>query len=68
LRNCAISFSLPLAPETALAQQMIVWVYYSAIIVFLGAEITNAFVRHHGTGIKPGEYAVPKGRVGIRVV
>ena len=39
---------------------LIVWVYYSAIIVFMGAEVTAAFARHYGSGIKPDEYAAPK--------
>ncbi len=39
---------------------MIVWVYYSAIIVFVGAEVTAVDARHYGSGIKPDEYAVPK--------
>lgn len=39
---------------------LIVWVYYSAIIVFVGAEMTEAFARQCGDGIAPDEYAVPK--------
>ncbi|MEN6451530.1 MAG: YihY/virulence factor BrkB family protein [Thermoguttaceae bacterium] len=39
---------------------LIVWVYYSAIIVFVGAEAAQAFARRFGAGIEAGEYAVPK--------
>ena len=39
---------------------LIVWVYYSAIIVFLGAEVTQAYVRRYGSGIKPDSYAEAK--------
>lgn len=43
---------------------LIVWVYYSSIIVFVGAEVTEAYVRHYGSGIQPDEYAVPKSQPG----
>lgn len=39
---------------------LIVWVYYSSIIVFAGAEVTQEYSRHYGSGIKPDEYAMPK--------
>lgn len=37
---------------------ILVWVYYSALIVFLGAEFTQVWARTKGTGIKPDEGAV----------
>jgi membrane protein len=37
---------------------LLVWVYYSAMIVFLGAEFTQVWARRHGTGIQPTEGAV----------
>ncbi len=40
---------------------LIVWAYYSAIIVFLGAEATQVYTRHFGAGILPDEYAEFKG-------
>ncbi len=43
---------------------LIVWVYYSAIIVFVGAEVTQAYTRHYGSGIEPDEYAMPKQKNG----
>jgi membrane protein len=36
---------------------LIVWVYYSSIIVFIGAEVTQVYVRQFGSGITPNEYA-----------
>jgi membrane protein len=37
---------------------IIVWVYYSANILFLGAEFTQAYARKHGSRIVPDEHAV----------
>ena len=37
---------------------LIVWVYYSAIIVLVGAEVTQAYVRRLGSGIRSDEHAV----------
>jgi membrane protein len=37
---------------------LLVWVYYSAMIVFLGAEFTQVWARRHGTGIEPDDGAV----------
>jgi uncharacterized BrkB/YihY/UPF0761 family membrane protein len=37
-----------------------VWVYYSAIIFFVGAEVTKTCARRFGAGIKPDKYAVLK--------
>jgi len=39
---------------------LMIWVYYSAIIVFVGAEVTRVYARHFGSGIRPDNYAVPK--------
>jgi len=38
---------------------MLVWVYYSAVIVFLGAEITQVHARRIGARIEPDRHAVP---------
>jgi membrane protein len=35
-----------------------VWVYYSAQILFFGAELTQAFARKFGTKIEPSPHAV----------
>ena len=37
---------------------LLVWVYYSAMIVFLGAEFTQVWAQQKGSGIKPDEDAV----------
>ena len=37
---------------------LVVWVYYSAQILFLGAELTQVWARHHGRDIVPNDRAV----------
>ncbi|HMT29791.1 MAG TPA: YihY/virulence factor BrkB family protein [Bacteroidia bacterium] len=37
---------------------IIVWVYYSAIILFYGAEFTQVHAQRFGTAIQPNKYAV----------
>lgn len=37
---------------------ILVWVYYSAMIFFLGAEFTQAYAERRGTGIEPDDDAV----------
>lgn len=37
---------------------ILVWVYYTSIILYFGAEFTKIYSRELGTGIKPGEQAV----------
>lgn len=37
---------------------ILVWVYYSSLILYFGAEFTKIYSIHHGTGIKPIETAV----------
>lgn len=37
---------------------LLVWVYYSAMIFFLGAEFTQAWAERRGSGIQPDEDAV----------
>jgi len=36
---------------------LLLWVYYSACILFFGAEFTKAYVNEFGTGIKPDKRA-----------
>lgn len=43
---------------------LLFWVYYSALIVFLGAEFTHVYARRYGSGICPKEHAVRVGRKG----
>lgn len=37
---------------------LLVWVYYSSIILYLGAEFTKAYAVKYGSEIRPSEYAV----------
>ncbi|AWI26296.1 YihY/virulence factor BrkB family protein [Flavobacterium pallidum] len=37
---------------------ILVWVYYSAIILYFGAEFTKIYARAHGQKIIPNDYAV----------
>jgi membrane protein len=34
---------------------LLVWIYYSAIILFLGAEFTQVWSRERGSGIEPAD-------------
>jgi membrane protein len=38
---------------------VLVWVYYSAQILFFGAEFTQVYARRFGSQIRPSEHAVP---------
>jgi len=40
----------------------LVWVYYSSLIMFLGAEITFVYAQHHRRRVHPTEYAVTADR------
>jgi membrane protein len=37
---------------------ILLWVYYSAIILYFGAEFTQVYVQFQGEQIRPNEYAV----------
>jgi membrane protein len=37
---------------------LLVWVYYTALVSFFGAEFTLAYAKHHGWRIQPSPYAV----------
>jgi membrane protein len=37
---------------------LLVWIYYSAMILFLGAEFTQVWADERGSGVKPEEGAV----------
>jgi membrane protein len=43
---------------------LLFWVYYSAVISFLGAEFTQVYARRYGPGIQPKQHAVRIGRKG----
>jgi membrane protein len=36
---------------------VLLWVYYSALIFFLGAEVTKVYATEYGRGVAPTEYA-----------
>lgn len=38
---------------------ILIWVYYSAQILFMGAEFTQVYARSYGSQIEPAENAVP---------
>lgn len=42
---------------------LLVWVYYSSIIIFLGTEVTQVYARRHGHRVKPEEHAIRAKRV-----
>jgi membrane protein len=37
---------------------LLVWVYYSSLILYFGAEFTKAYAAHFGSRIYPSQYAV----------
>jgi membrane protein len=37
---------------------LLLWAYYSAVILYFGAEFTKHYAMEYGTAIKPAEYAV----------
>ena len=37
---------------------LLVWVYYSSVILYFGAEFTKAFAMKYGGNIMPSDYAV----------
>ncbi len=37
---------------------LLVWIYYSAVILYIGAEFTQVFTEAHGGHIEPAPYAV----------
>lgn len=38
---------------------LVIWVYYAAEILFMGAEFTQVYARRHGAKIEPSDQAVP---------
>ncbi len=44
---------------------LLVWVYYSAIILYLGAEFTKAYAIAYGSKIHPNDYAVTTKQVEV---
>ena len=46
---------------------LLVWVYYSAMILYLGAEFAKAWSSHKGSSIRPNEYAVALKKVEVEI-
>ena len=44
---------------------LLVWVYYSAIILYLGAEFAKAWSFHKGSSILPNDYAIALEKVEV---
>jgi membrane protein len=42
---------------------VMLWAYYSAMILFLGTEFTKAYARMYGSQVKPSPGAVPISQV-----
>jgi membrane protein len=38
---------------------LVIWVYYSSLILFAGAEFTQVYAKHFGSRIRPADNAVP---------
>jgi membrane protein len=38
---------------------LLLWIYYSAMILFFGAEFTQVYANRYGSKIVPAEYAIP---------
>jgi membrane protein len=45
---------------------LLLWVYYSSVILYLGAELTKAYATAKGTPIFPSDYAVTVKRVEVQ--
>ncbi len=37
---------------------ILLWIYYTAVILYFGAEFTQAYAERYGKGIAPSKYAV----------
>lgn len=37
---------------------LLVWIYYSALILYFGAEFTREYAKRFGSGIYPNDYAI----------
>ena len=48
-----------LVPAAPFLIVLVIWVYYAAQILFLGAEFTQVYARHRGSRIVPSDNAVP---------
>ena len=44
---------------------LLLWVYYSSIILYFGAEFTKAYAIQYGSAIHPNDYAVTTKQVEV---
>src|SRR5215212_9568300 len=44
---------------------LLIWIYYSSIILYFGAVFTKAYALKYGEAIKPNEYAVVTEKVEV---
>ena len=44
---------------------VLLWIYYSSLILYLGAEFTKAYAIQYGSEIHPNEYAVTTRQVEV---
>jgi septum formation inhibitor MinC len=44
---------------------LLVWVYYSSVILYFGAEFTKAYAMKYATAIQPNQYAVVTKKVEV---
>ena len=45
---------------------LLLWTYYSSLILYFGAEFTKAYAVQYGNGIQPNEYAVTTKQVEVK--
>jgi membrane protein len=45
---------------------ILLWVYYSSLILFFGAEFTQIYASQFGSGVVPADHAEPLGASGTR--
>lgn len=38
---------------------LLIWIYYSSLILFFGAEFTQVYARRYGSNIRPADNAIP---------
>jgi membrane protein len=55
LGNSAIGSSYGVAGALIV---LLAWVYYSSLIILFGAQLTQVYAKHFGSGIRPDKYGV----------
>jgi membrane protein len=39
---------------------MLLWIYYSALILYFGAEFTRLYADRYGSGVQPSDAGLPE--------